>query len=169
MIQENIEQTEVFCSVTNDDEANILSAMLAKKLGARRAMALINRSAYVDLIQSSVLDIAISPRMATVGSLLTHIRRGDTVAVHSLRRGAAEVIETIAHGDSSTSRVVGRRLDELPLPPGTTVGAILRGEEVVIAHSDVVIQSDDHVITFVVDKKRIHDVERLFQVAVTFV
>ena len=169
MLQENIEGTEAFCSITSEDEANILSAMLAKRLGARRSMALVNRSAYVDLIQSSMLDIAISPSTVTVGALLTHIRRGDTVAVHSLRRGAAEAIETIAHGDESSSRVVGRRIDEIQLPPGTTLGAILREDEVIIARKDTVIKARDHVIVFVIDKQHIPEVERLFQVSVAYI
>ena len=169
MLQENIDATDVFCSLTNDDEANILSAMLAKRLGAHRAMALINRSAYVDLIESSVLDVAISPSLITVGSLLTHVRRGDTIAVHSLRRGAAEAIETIAHGDATSSSVVGRRIEEIALPSGTRVGALLRNQEVIIPHHDTVIEAEDHVILFVIDKKYIRDVERLFQVKVTFV
>ena len=169
MLQENIDGMDVFCSLTNDDEANILSAMLAKRLGAHRAMALINRSAYVDLIESSVLDVAISPSLITVGSLLTHVRRGDTIAVHSLRRGAAEAIETIAHGDATSSSVVGRRIEEISLPSGTRVGALLRNQEVIIPHHDTVIEAEDHVILFVIDKKHIRDVERLFQVKVTFV
>ena len=169
MLQENIDAMDVFCSLTNDDEANILSAMLAKRLGAHRAMALINRSAYVDLIESSVLDVAISPSLITVGSLLTHVRRGDTIAVHSLRRGAAEAIETIAHGDATSSSVVGRRIEEISLPSGTRVGALLRNQEVIIPHHDTVIEAEDHVILFVIDKKYIRDVEKLFQVKVTFV
>jgi len=166
--EENIEKTDVFCALTNDDEANILSSMLAKRLGARKVMTLINRAAYVDLIQSGDIDIAISPQQATIGDLLTHIRRGDVVKVHALRRGAAEAIEAIAHGDKSTSRVVGRRIDELKLPPGTTIAAIVRGDEVIIAHHDTVIQPEDHVILFLIDKSRIHEVERLFQVGFTF-
>ena len=169
MLQENIDAMDVFCSLTNDDEANILSAMLAKRLGAHRTMALINRSAYVDLIESSVLDVAISPSLITVGALLTHVRRGDTIAVHSLRRGAAEAIETIAHGDATSSSVVGRRIEEISLPSGTRVGALLRNQEVIIPHHDTVIEAEDHVILFVIDKKHIRDVERLFQVKVTFV
>ncbi|MDH3377902.1 MAG: Trk system potassium transporter TrkA [Gammaproteobacteria bacterium] len=169
MLQENIENTDVFCALTNDDETNILSAMLAKRLGAKNVMAIINRSAYVDLIESSVLDIAISPRMATVGTLLTLIRRGDVVAAHSLRRGAAEAIEAVAHGDESSSKVVGRAISEIKLPPGTTLGAILRGNDVLIAHDTTVIQSEDHVILFVVDKRHIPELERLFQVGVTFI
>ena len=168
LLEENIENTDVFCAITNDDEANILSAMLAKRLGARKVMALINRAAYVDLVQSGSIDIAISPQQATIGSLLTHVRRGDVEMVHSLRRGAAEAIEAVAHGDRSSSKVVGREVGEIDLPKGTSIGAIVRGEEVLIAHHDTVIESEDHVILFVIDKRRIADVEKLFQVGVTF-
>ena len=168
LFEENIENTDVFCALTNDEEANILSAMLAKRLGARKVMSIINRASYVDLVQSETIDIAISPQQATIGSLLTHIRRGDVVVVHSLRRGAAEAIEAVAHGDPRTSKVVGRSIEQLKLPAGTTIGAIVRGDEVIIAHHDTVIESDDHVILFLVDKRRISEVERLFQVGVTF-
>jgi len=169
LLEENIEKTDVFCALTNDDEANILSSMLAKRRGARKVMTLINRAAYVDLIQSGDIDIAISPQQATIGSLLTHIRRGDVVKVHSLRRGAAEAIEAIAHGDATTSKVVGRKIEELKLPQDTTIGAIVRGDEVIIAHHDTVIESEDHVILFLVDKARVSEVERLFQVGITFI
>ncbi|HBE91973.1 MAG TPA: Trk system potassium transporter TrkA [Gammaproteobacteria bacterium] len=168
LLEENIENTDVFCALTNDEEANILSAMLAKRLGARKVMSLINRASYVNLVQSGTIDVAISPQQATIGSLLTHIRRGDVVMVHSLRRGAAEAIEAIAHGDRSSSKVVGRAIDEIKLPKGTTIGAIVRGEEVIIAHHDTVIEIDDHVILFLADKKCIPRVEELFQVGVTF-
>lgn len=168
LVEENIENTDVFCAVTNDDEANILSGMLAKRLGARKVISLINRSAYVDLVQSGDIDIAISPYHATIGTLLAHVRRGDVVMVHSLRRGAAEAIEAVAHGDRKTSRVVNRPVGEIRLPPQTTIGAIVRGDEVIMAHHDTVIEAEDHVILFVVDKKRIAEVERLFQVGVTF-
>ncbi|MDH5178466.1 MAG: Trk system potassium transporter TrkA [Gammaproteobacteria bacterium] len=168
LMEENIENTDVFCALTNDDEANILSAMLAKRLGARKVMALINRASYVDLVESGDIDIAISPQVATIGSLLTHIRRGDVVNVHSLRRGAAEAIEAIAHGDRSNSKVVGRSIEGLKLPEGTTIGAIVRNGKVIIAHHDTVIESEDHVILFLMDKNRILEVERLFQVGITF-
>ena len=169
LLEENIEKTDVFCALTNDDEANILSSMLAKRRGARKVMTLINRAAYVDLIESGDIDIAISPQQATIGSLLTHIRRGDVVKVHSLRRGAAEAIEAIAHGDETTSKVVGRKIEELKLPQETTIGAIVRGNEVIIAHHDTIIQSEDHVILFLVNKARVAEVERLFQVGITFI
>ena len=168
LIEENIDDTDVFCALTNADEANIISCMLAKRLGAHKVMALINRAAYVDLVQSDVIDIAISPQQATIGSLLAHIRKGDVVVVHSLRRGAAEAIEAVAHGDRRTSNIVGRSIEEIPLPPSTSIGAIVRDDNVIIAHHDTVINSEDHFILLVADKKRVPEVERLFQVNITF-
>ena len=168
LLEENIEDTDIFCAVTNDDEANVLSAMLAKRLGARKVMALINRPAYVDMVQSGDIDIAISPQQATIGTLLTYVRRGDVVNVHSLRRGLAEAIEAIAHGDKTSSKVVGRAVEELSLPEGASIAALVRGEEVIIAHHDTVIETDDHVVMFLMDKTKIHDVEKLFQVGITF-
>ena len=168
LLEENIEDTDVFCAVTNDDEANIMASMLAKRLGVRKVMTLINNPNYVDLIQGGEIDIAISPQQTTIGSLLTHIRRGDIVNVHALRRGAAEAIEAIAHGDQRSSKVIGRRLDEINLPDGTTIGAIVRGGEVLIAHDHLRIQADDHVILFIVNRRHISDVEKLFQVGLTF-
>jgi trk system potassium uptake protein TrkA len=168
LIDENIEDTDVFLALTNDDEANIMSSLLAKRLGAKKVMALINNPAYVDLVQGGEIDIAISPQIATIGSLLTHVRRGDVVNVHSLRRGAAEAMEAIAHGDKVSSKVVGRAIADIDLPEGTTIGAIVREDEVLIAHDDTVVQSGDHVILFLVDRKRIPEVERLFQVGFSF-
>jgi len=168
LLEENIEDTDVFCAVTNDDEANILSAMLARRLGARNVMALINRAAYVDLVESGTIDIAISPQQATIGTLLTHVRRGDVVVVHALRRGAAEAIEAIAHGDTGSSKVVGRAIEDIRLPKGTSIAAIVRGDKVIIAHHDTVVESEDHVILFLVDKSKIGEVEKMFQVGVTF-
>ncbi len=169
LTQEGIDNTDVFCALTNDDEANILSAMLAKRLGATKVMSLINRGSYVDLVlNTGNIDIAISPQQATIGSLLAHVRRGDVVAVHSLRRGAAEAIEAVAHGDENTSRVVGRAIEDIKLPHGVTMGAIVRGDEVLMAHHDTVIESDDHIILFLVNKRNITEVEKLFQVSFGF-
>lgn len=168
LLEESIEQTDVFLALTNDDEANIMSSMLAKRLGARKVMTLINNPAYVDLVQGGEIDIAISPQQATIGSLLTHVRRGDIVNVHSLRRGAAEALEAIAHGDKHSSKVVGKAIGSIELPQGTTIGAIVRDEEVLIAHDNIIVETGDHVILFLVDKKRIPEVERLFQVGFTF-
>jgi len=168
LMEENIDGMDVFVSLTNDDEANILSAMLAKRLGVRKAMSLVNRPSYSQLVESGIVDIAISPQQITLGGLLARVRRGDVVAVHSLRRGAAEAMEAIAHGDKKTSKVVGRRIDELKLPAHTRVASLVRGDEVIMVHHDTVIEAEDHVILFVADKSKITDVERLFQVGITF-
>ena len=166
--QENIESIDVFCALTNDDEDNIMSALLAKRMGAQRVIALINRSAYVDLVQGGEIDIAISPAQATVGPLLSKIRRGDMAAVHSLRRGAAEVLEIVVHGDYKTSKVVGRRIGEVGLPEGATIAAIIRGNEVLIAHHDSLVEAEDHLIVFALNKRIIPKVEKLFQVGFGF-
>ena len=168
LVEEDIDNVDLFCALTNDDEANILSALLAKKLGAKKVLSLINRAAYVDLVESNTIDIAISPQQATIGSLLAHIRHGDVVAVHSLRRGAAEALEAIAHGDKYSSRVVGRQISDIPLPPETTIGAIVRGDTVLITHQNIVIEAGDHIILFLGNKQYIPDVEQLFSVDITF-
>lgn len=163
LAEEHVDQVDLFIAVTNDDEANIMSAMLAKKMGAKKVMVLIQRRAYVDLVQGSVIDIAISPQQATISALLSHVRKADIVGVSSLRRGIAEAIEAIAHGDETTSRVVGRLIEDIKLPPGTIIGAVVRGDEVIIANDNVRVEQGDHVIMFLTDKKFVPDVERLFQ------
>lgn len=168
LAEEDIHKTDAFCALTNADEANIISSMLAKRLGARKVMALINRAAYVDLVQSNTIDIAISPQQATIGSLLAHVRKGDVVVVHALRRGAAEAIEAIAHGNRASSRVVGRRIAEIDLPRAATIGAIVRGDAVLTCNKNTVIEAEDHIILVVADKKYVAEVEALFQVGVTF-
>jgi trk system potassium uptake protein TrkA len=168
LINENVEVTDVFCAVTNDDEDNIMSCLLAKQLGVKQVMAICNRSAYAELIESSPIDIAISPQLATTSAILRYLRQGDVVNVYSLRRGAAEAIEVIAHGDHDTSAVVGRSLQDIKLPKGTVIGAIVRKSDVIFERKQQVIEAGDHVILFVQDKKAIHQVERLFQVKTGF-
>jgi trk system potassium uptake protein TrkA len=167
--EEAIDTMDVFCALTNDDEANILSSMLAKRMGAEKVIALINRPSYVDLAESGLIDIAVSPQQITIGALLTHIRRGNMVRIHSLRRGAAEAIEAVAMGDKRSSRVVGRAIEDIELPADTTIPALVRGDDVIIAHHDTVILENDHVLLFVPDKRQIPIVERLFQVGATFI
>ena len=169
LLEENIDNVDVFCALTNAEEANILSAMLAKRLGAHKVMALINRPSYAELVESGSIDIAISPQQVTIGSLLAHVRRGDVVRVHSLRRGAAEAIEAVAHGGRNESQVVGRKIENLGLPKGTRIVSIVRGDEVIMAHHDTVIETDDHVILFMTDRRKIDKIETLFQVGVSFV
>jgi trk system potassium uptake protein TrkA len=168
LLEENVDSADVFVAVTNAEEANILSAMLAKRLGAKKVMALINKIAYAELVESGTIDIAISPQQITLGTLLAHVRRGDVVKVHSLRRGAAEAIEAVAHGEARESRVVGRMVEDIRLPRGATISAVVRGDEVLMAHHDTLIQADDHVILFIADRRQIDEVERLFETGAGF-
>jgi trk system potassium uptake protein TrkA len=183
---ENVDQMDLFIALTSDDEDNIMGCLLAKRLGARRVLAVINRRAYADLVQGTTIDIAISPSHTVLGELLAYVRRGDVEAVHSLRRGAAEALEAIVRGDRKTCRFAGRRIEEVGLPKGATVGAIVRGlhrpdgsridknsgedakPEVIIAHHDTVVMPNDHVIVFVPRKRMVREVEKLFQVSATF-
>ncbi|MDR2365534.1 MAG: Trk system potassium transporter TrkA [Zoogloeaceae bacterium] len=185
--QENVAEMDLFLALTNDDEDNIMAASLAKRMGCGRVVALINRGAYADMMQGGPIDIGISPAHVSIGALLARVRKGDVVAVHALRRGAAEALEMVAHGDKGNSRVVGRRIDEIPWPDGVTVAALVRDFDCVtpievrddgtvdrrmgrveIAHDDSVIQPDDHVIVFCARKKLVKKVEQLFQVGFHF-
>ncbi|MEY2633097.1 MAG: Trk system potassium transporter TrkA [Pseudomonadota bacterium] len=185
--QENIAETDLFLAVTNDDEDNIMAGSLAKRLGCKRVVALINRRAYAEMIEGGPIDIGISPAQVSIGRLLAHVRQGDVAEVHSLRRGAAEALELVAHGDRNTSQIVGRRIDEIKWPHGVTIAALVRNfdqsvvvgqtdnwtaitsyGEVVIAHHDTVIEPEDHVIVFCTRKKLVRQVEKLFQVGFHF-
>ena len=185
--QENISEMDLFLALTNDDEDNIMSGSLAKRLGCQRVVALINRRAYAEMIEGGPIDIGISPAQVSIGTLLAHVRHGDVAEVHSLRRGAAEALELVAHGDAQTSQIIGRRIDQIDWPRGVTVAALVRNfdhavvvgqtdewtsitrhGEVVIAHHDTVIEPEDHVIVFCTRKKLVKKVEKLFQVGFHF-
>ena len=184
--QENIDEMDMFLALTNDDEDNIMAASLAKRLGCKRVLALINRRAYADMVQGGPIDIGLSPAQVSIGSLLTFVRLGDVARVHSLRRGAAEALELVVHGDQKSSKVVGRRIDQLPDIPGARVAAIVRDagdvavthvgsfmvdkhvNRVIIPHHDTVILDGDHVIVFCIRKQIVPQVEKLFQVGAQF-
>jgi len=162
LVEENIDSVDVFAALTNSEEANILSAMLAKRLGAHKAMALINKPSYTELVESSSIDVAISPQTITIGSLLAYVRRGDVVRVHALKRGAAEALEAVVHGDERSSRIVGRTVAQIQLPEGASIGALVRDDEVIMAHHDTLVLANDHVILFLADRRHLEAVERLF-------
>ncbi len=168
LFEEHIENIDLFLAVTSDDEANIMSALLAKRLGAKKVIILVQRPAYLHLIQGGTIDIAISPQQATISALASYVRKGDILQVSSLKLGVAGAVEIIAHGDATTSKVVGRQIRELKLPQGAIVGAVVRGEEVIIAHKSTMIAENDRVIIFVNDKKQIDEIEKLFQLGVFF-
>jgi len=162
LIEENVDDTDVFAAVTNSEEANVLSAMLAKRLGARKTLAIINRPSYGELMDNRSIDIAVSPPTVTIGSLLARVRRGDVVRVHSLRRGSAEALETVVHGTQDRSRVIGRSIGDISMPNGASIIALVRGEKVVMAHHDTLIETEDHVIVFLADRRQVEAVQKLF-------
>ncbi|HYP84116.1 Trk system potassium transporter TrkA [Variovorax sp.] len=180
---EGIEEIDLFLALTNDDEDNIMASLLAKRMGARRVLALINRRSYADLMHGTQIDIALSPAQTMLGELLAHVRQGDVQVVHSLRRGVAEALEIVARGDRKTSRVVGRCIDEISLPKGAQFGLIMRGlpapdapvdahpgpaPQVIIPRGNTVIESNDHVVIFIPRKRQVREVEKLFRVSATF-
>ncbi len=166
---EYIDEIDVFLALTNDDENNIMASLLAKDLGAKRVITIINRSRYVDLLEGNQIDIVVSPHLITIGSILAHIRLGDVVAVHPLRRGNAEAIEVVVHGTPETSALVGRRVSEVKWPHGCHFAALVRGEEVIMGHKeDAVMQDGDHIIFFVSRRRVTRELEKLIQVKVGF-
>ena len=169
LFEEHIESVDVFLSLSADDEANIMSALLAKRLGAKKAMVLIQRMAYINLIQGGTIDIAVSPQQATISALLGHVRKGDIKNVASLRHGTAEAIELVVHGDATTSNVVGRQIGDIKLPVGAMIAAILRKNEVIIARRQVAIEEGDNVIVYINDKKSVSEIEKLFQPSAFFI
>jgi trk system potassium uptake protein TrkA len=168
LINEDIAHVDLFVAATGDDERNIIASLLAKKMGAHRVVALIHQGAYVGVLEDSKIDIVVGLADVTIGSILTHVRRADVARVHSLRRGAAESLEIVIHGNESTSRCVGRRVDAIDWPAGALLGAVVRGQEVLMAHHDLVLQSEDHLILFVTEKRMVRKIEQLLQVSASF-
>lgn len=169
LIQENIDEVDVFCALTNDDEDNVMSSLLANNLGAEQVITIINRTSYVDLLQGNQIDIVVSPHLVTIGSILAHIRRGDMVSVNPLRHGTAEAIEVILHGDKKTSKLVGRRLQDIKLPTSCYFAAVGRDGEWVMAHKrDWILQEGDHVIFFVSHSRYVQELEKTIAVKFGF-
>lgn len=160
----NVQSADTVVAVANDDEVNILASLLAKRAGCRRAITLINNATYGPLITSLGIDVVVNPRAITVSRILEHVRRGRIRSVHSLPDGLAEVIEAEA---LETSPLVGVPLNEIDLPPGMLVGAIARGEEVIIPRGETVIQAHDRIVMFTV-ADTVKKVEKMFAVRLEF-
>ena len=160
--EENIENNDVFVATTNSEEANILSAMVAKKMGSKKVMALINKDSFSGLMETDSIDIAISAEQITISALLSHVRRGDVVKVHSLKRGNAEALEAVAHTHED-SQVVGKSIVEIELPEGAFITAIVSNEgEIKTVHHTTVIEPDDHVVVFIDNRDTITEIETIF-------
>jgi trk system potassium uptake protein TrkA len=160
----NVRATETVVAVTNDDEGNILASLLAKRYGCQRAITLINKTTYSPLVTTLGIDAVVSPRSITVSSILQHVRRGRIRAVHSLREGFAEIIEAEA---LETSSLVNQPLKDLRMPAGIIVGAIVRGEEVIIPRPSTVIKPHDRVIILAA-AGQVRKVEQMFSVRLEF-
>jgi len=163
LLNENIENMDVFCATTNHDETNIMSALLAKRLGAHRVMALINRNAYVDIIEGGPIDRIISPQQTTIGGLLAHIRGGDIENIYTLHKGEIEIIEFIINAETENTKILSCTLHELPLPANTVITGIIRNNEVLFPNNTLALMRHDRVILIILDKRRINELERLFQ------
>lgn len=155
---------EAIIALTNDDEVNILTSLLAKRAGCQRAITLVNKPAYDTLIGSLGIDVVVNPRSTTVSSILQYVRRGRIRSVHSLQDGAAEVMEAEA---VETSAMVGKPLRDLDLPAGIMIGAIIRKDGVAIARGDTEIEAGDRLILFA-RKDAVKKVEKLFSVRLEF-
>ena len=163
LLDESIESADLFCAITNNDGVNIISASLAKSLGARKTICLLNHNSYTKLLPGTGIDVTVLPNQETLGSILKHVRRGDVAQVTSLCGGTAEAIEAIAHDNKDEDSVVGRRVDTINFPPGIVMGALIRNSQVIAIHHDTVFAENDHVVMFAMEKKLVSNIEKIFQ------
>ena len=168
LIAENIYQADLFCALTSVDEVNIMSSLLARQLGVRKVITLINNIRHLELFGGSRIDITFSPHEITISTVLNHIHHGDTTSAQPLHRFQAEAIEIVVHGDRETSKVVGKRLQEIELPEDVVVATIARDDKIIFAHPETTIHNNDHVLLIVLNRQRIADIERLFRVGLGF-
>ena len=161
LLEENVEHMDVFCALTNDDEENILSAMLAKKLGAKTVVAVINKTSYSDLVVKQGIDIAISPEDLTMGALLTHIRKGSILKVHSLMHGFFELLELEVR-DAEKSKILGKHIEQINLSKNTIVCCIIRNNNFIFDTSNIILEQNDHLVCLV-NKKDVKQIEDLFE------
>jgi len=164
MEEANVSSSEAVIAVTNDDEINILSSLLAKRRGSRRAITLVNNNTYPPLTASLGIDVVVSPQNITVSTILQHVRRGRIHSVHTLREDFGELIEAEA---METSSLVGQPLKEAELPEGVIVGAVVRDGEVITPTGSTVVQTNDRVVIFAVNEA-VKQVEKMFSVRLEF-
>ena len=160
---EGITKTDLVIAVTSSDESNIMASSLAKRLGAKKSIALVQREIFLDLIDETNIDIAVSPQQVTISALLSNIRHADVKNVYSLRSGNSEAMEIVAHGSGESSNVIGKKVKELDLPQGVSVSAIIRDGASFIIADEMTLKDGDHIIIFLTDRTRVREIERLFQ------
>ncbi|MEI7994752.1 MAG: Trk system potassium transporter TrkA [Methylococcaceae bacterium] len=167
LLDESVDTADLFCAITDNDGVNIISASLAKSLGARKTICLLNHVSYTKLLPGTGIDVTVLPNQETLGSILKHVRRGDVAQVTSLCGGTAEAIEAIAHANNDEDSVVGRRVDTINFPAGIVMGALIRNSEVIPIHHDTVFAENDHVVMFAMEKKLVSSIEKVFQPLIT--
>lgn len=145
LLEFNVQDTDYFISASDDEEENILACLLAKRLGAQRTMALVSRLSYMSLVSTIGVDVAINPQMAAVDRILRHVRKGEVLRVATLGGETAEAIEVVA---KDSSELVGSPLKEIRFPTEAIVGAVVRGDLIIIPHGETVINEGDRVIIF---------------------
>jgi len=164
LLDESVDSADMFCAITDNDGVNIISASLAKSLGARKTICLLNHMSYSKLLPGSGIDVSVFPNQETLGSILKYVRRGDVAQVNSLCGGTAEAIEAVAHyNEDEDDSVVGKRVDTIHFPPGIVMGALIRNSQVIPIHHDTVFAENDHVVMFAMDKKLVSNIEKIFQ------
>ena len=161
LLEENIEHMDVFCALTNDDEANILSAMLAKKLGSKTVISIINKISYSDLVENQEIDITVSPEDLTMGALLTHIRKGSIVKAHSLMRGNLELLE-LELRDKEDSKIIGKNIEQINISENVIICCIIRDENFIFDISNLLLEKNDRLVCLV-NKKDVKQIEELFE------
>jgi trk system potassium uptake protein TrkA len=158
LTEEGIAETDALATITDDDATNLLAAILGKRYGAKKAVALFKRPDLIPLVESLGIDAPISPRLLTASVILRFVRRGRVVSVFELPESEAETLEVIVVPQAPAA---GQSLEALTLPPDVLVGAIVRGEEVLVPERSTVFQAGDHVILLALPRA-LPDVERLF-------
>ncbi len=143
--EEGVRDVDMFISAAEDEEENVLTALLAKRLGAKRVVSLVDTTEYIPLASTIGVDVVLSPMLAAVSAILQFIRQGKVLSVSTLREELVEAIEFIA---METSEIVGKPLRKLSIPKGALVGSIVRDKEVIIPHGDTVIEAGDRVLLF---------------------
>ncbi len=164
LTDESIASTDLFCSVTENDGINIVSASLAKSLGVGKAICLLNQNAYAKLLPRTGIDVAVLPNQETLGSILKHVRHGDVAEVNSLCGGTAEAIEAIVHQYPGEACLVGKTVKHVNFPKGIVLGSVVRNQQVICVHHDTTFEEGDHVIMFAINKKLVSNIEKIFEV-----
>ena len=160
---ENIENIDVFCALTNDDETNIMSAFLAKKLGAKKTIIIVNNYTYINILPKNFVDIALSPQRLTVSMVLQHLAEGDVPQDVIFKMGSgAEAIEGIVHQNKFTNEFLNKPISEIPLPENCVVAAVTRNDQTFMGSDELLLCPGDRLIIFILGKTDKEKIQNLF-------